>query len=83
MVKDKNDITVDKLREWLEKGKAVSVLDVRPADERAEWSIPGSIHVDAYQKLRDSDPEALAGAKLPADIPVVAVCSKGRTSLLA
>ncbi|MDZ4805351.1 MAG: MBL fold metallo-hydrolase [Candidatus Eisenbacteria bacterium] len=83
MVKDKNDITVDKLREWLEKGKAVSVLDVRPTAEWAEWSIPGSIHLDAYQKLWDSDPLALAGVALPADVPVVAVCSKGRTSQLA
>lgn len=83
MAKDKNDITVDKLREWLEKGKAVSVLDVRPIEERAEWSIPGSLHVDAYQKLRDGDPEALAGVELPANIPVVAVCSRGQTSQIA
>jgi glyoxylase-like metal-dependent hydrolase (beta-lactamase superfamily II)/rhodanese-related sulfurtransferase len=83
MVKDKNDITVDKLREWLDKGKAISVLDVRPEAERAEWSIPGSVHVDAYQKLWENDPEALADVHLPIDNPVVAVCAKGRTSMLA
>jgi glyoxylase-like metal-dependent hydrolase (beta-lactamase superfamily II)/rhodanese-related sulfurtransferase len=83
MVKDKNDITVDKLREWLEKGKAVSVLDVRPEAERAEWSIPGSVHLDAYRKLWENDPDALAGVELPKETPVVTVCAKGRTSLLA
>src|SRR5439155_691173 len=41
-------ISTDDLRELLERGAPVTVLDVRPAAERAEWSIPGSVHADAW-----------------------------------
>jgi glyoxylase-like metal-dependent hydrolase (beta-lactamase superfamily II)/rhodanese-related sulfurtransferase len=68
---------------WLGDGTPVTVLDVRPAAERAGWSIPGSVHVDAYDALWARDPAALAGAPVPRDRPVVAVCAAGRTSRLA
>jgi rhodanese-related sulfurtransferase len=45
-------VTVETLCEWLETGASVTVLDVRPAAQRAEWSIPGSRHVNAYDRLR-------------------------------
>ena len=76
-------IDIETLRDWLERGEPVTVLDVRPAAERAEWAIPGSCHVDAYDALRAGDPDALAGVDLPADVPVVTVCAAGKTSLLA
>jgi glyoxylase-like metal-dependent hydrolase (beta-lactamase superfamily II)/rhodanese-related sulfurtransferase len=73
------------LRAALEARERLTVLDVRPADERAEWSIPGSLHVDAYASLRAGDRSVLAefAKTLPRDRPVVTVCAKGRTSLLA
>ena len=43
---------VQSLRAMLERHDPVTVLDVRPASERAEGSIPGSIHLDAYEDLR-------------------------------
>ena len=76
-------IDAETLRVWLEEGRPVTVLDVRPTTERAEWSIPGSIHVDAYDSLKDNDPAALVGTELPSDIPVVTVCAAGKTSLVA
>ena len=76
-------MTVDGLRDMLERHEPVTIVDVRPAAERAEWAIPGSMHVDAYDKLRNDDPEALAGLTLPASAPVVTVCAAGRTSLIA
>lgn len=76
-------ITADGLRELLERGEPVTVLDVRRAAERAEWAIPGSRHVDAYEALWRRDPEALADVDLPADVPVVTVCNLGKTSAIA
>ena len=76
-------IDVETVRTWLEEGRPVTVLDIRPIHERVEWSIPGSIHFDAYDALKANDPQALAGVELPGDIPVVTVCAAGRTSLIA
>jgi glyoxylase-like metal-dependent hydrolase (beta-lactamase superfamily II) len=76
-------IDVETLRRWLEEGRPVTVLDVRPASERAEWAIPGSLHVNAYDALRAHDPAALAEVEIPGDRPVVTVCAAGKTSLIA
>ncbi len=76
-------ISVETLREMLDQGQPVTVLDIRPEVERAEWAIPGSIHVDAYDALKAKDPDALAGVELQVDSPVVTVCGAGVTSLVA
>src|SRR5688500_1189073 len=76
-------MTVDELRGLLDRSEPVTVVDVRPATERAEWAIPGSIHIDAYDALWRGDPDALAGLDLPGDRLAVTVCAAGRTSLLA
>src|SRR5216684_7444773 len=76
-------ISTEGLRELLERGTPVTVLDVRPAAERAEWSIPGSVHADAYDALRRGDPNALANFHPTNGGRVVTVCSAGKTSMLA
>ena len=76
-------INVEALRELLERGQPVTVLDIRRANERAEWVIPGSIHVDAYDALWANDANALAGVELPGDRPVITICGAGKTSLIA
>jgi len=80
-----NDIEIDvkNLQRMLEAEEPVTVLDVRPGDERAEWAIPGSLHLDAYDALRARDPAALSEFTAPADRPVIAVCGAGKTSQLA
>jgi glyoxylase-like metal-dependent hydrolase (beta-lactamase superfamily II) len=65
------------LRQLLETGAPVTVLDIRPAGDRADWWIPGSMHLEAYDALRRGDPDALAAADLPPDRPVVVVCRAG------
>ena len=67
----------------MEEQRPVTILDIRPTQEYAEWSIPGSIHVDAYDALKAHDPTALAGVELAADQPVVTICAVGRTSQIA
>ena len=71
-------MTADALRERLDRGEAVTVLDIRDDEARAEWSIPGSLHVDASDSLAP-----LERVDLPAGRPVVAVCYAGNTSLAA
>jgi len=73
----------DDLRQLLERGAPITVLDVRPAAEHAEWCIPGSVHADAYDALRRGDPTALADFHPPNGDRVVTVCAAGKTSMLA
>jgi glyoxylase-like metal-dependent hydrolase (beta-lactamase superfamily II) len=76
-------IDVDTLRQWLADQQPVTVLDIRTEDDRAQWAIPGSVHVDAYHALRSGQPGALADVALPLDRPVVTVCNEGRVSQTA
>jgi len=76
-------ISTEGLRELLEQGAPVTVLDVRPAVERAEWAIPGSVHADAYEALRRGDPTALANFHPTNGDRIVTVCAAGKTSMLA
>jgi len=71
------------LRLWLEEQRPVRLLDVRSAGDREQWSIPGSIHVAAYESLKAGQAGALDGFELLGTGPVVTVCNAGRMSLLA
>jgi glyoxylase-like metal-dependent hydrolase (beta-lactamase superfamily II)/rhodanese-related sulfurtransferase len=71
------------LRQLLERGAPITVLDVRPAAERAEWSISGSVHADVYDALRRGDPTVLADFHPTNGGRVVTVCGAGKTSMLA
>ena len=77
------EINTGTLRSWLEAGKEVSVLDIRPIQERMEWYIPGSVYFNAYDKLKANDPSALRGLHLDKSILVVTVCAGGKTSKIA
>jgi glyoxylase-like metal-dependent hydrolase (beta-lactamase superfamily II) len=78
-----NTIEANTLRDWLETHRPVTVLDVRNDEDRAQWTIPGSLHINAYEALRAGQPGALASAILPHDQPVVTVCNAGRMSQAA
>jgi len=83
MPMDTTTIAADELRDLLDQRAPVTILDVRPNEERSEWAIPGSRHVDAYDALKAGDPDALATTELPVDQPVVTVCGAGKTSATA
>ena len=76
-------IEANTLRDWLDAHRPVVMLDVRSDEDRAQWAIPGSVHVNAYEALRAGRPGALAMALLPHDRPVVTVCNAGRVSQTA
>ncbi|HEY7334392.1 MAG TPA: rhodanese-like domain-containing protein [Bryobacteraceae bacterium] len=77
------DITVETLRDWLAEHKPVTVLDVRAQEDRDQWSIPGSIHVNAYGSLKQGRGDALADIEIPARGPIVTVCGHGKLSRIA
>ena len=58
-------IEAETLREWLDAQQPVTVLDIRTDEDRAQWAIPGSVHLNAYEALRDGQPGALADAAFP------------------
>lgn len=76
-------ITVEALRQRLEKGEKLTVLDVRDTEAYEEWSIPGAAHVDAYEDLSAGRPGPVSTVEIPFDRPVVTVCYAGVTSKIA
>jgi rhodanese-related sulfurtransferase len=71
------------LRDTMERGERVTVVDVRKGEEHAEWSIPGSVNFDAYDALNAGDAWAMQGLELPEGAPVVTVCNRGHSSAVA
>jgi glyoxylase-like metal-dependent hydrolase (beta-lactamase superfamily II) len=76
-------IEPETLREWLDAQQPVTVLDIRTDEDRSQWAIPGSVHLNAYEALRAGQPGALADTALPTDRPIVTVCNAGRVSQAA
>ena len=76
-------LSVEALRNMLAQGEPVTVLDVRTDEERSEWTIPESIHFEAYEALKAGDERAMEGVDLPERLPVVTVCGAGKTSTIA
>ena len=77
------NIDTETLMGVLERGEPVTVLDVRKAEDRAEWQIPGSAHFEAYGRLKAKDPNAMEEAELPEGLLVVTVCGAGNSSRTA
>jgi rhodanese-related sulfurtransferase len=76
-------ISAATLRSWLDAGKKVSVIDIRPASQRPESSITGSIHVDVYDKLKQNDSSVFDNLYLDKSIPVITFCNGGKASMIA
>ncbi len=71
------------LRDMLERGERVTVVDVRKRKDHAEGSIPGSVNFDAYDALHAGDERAMEGLELPEGAQVVTVCNRGHSSAVA
>jgi len=76
-------IDADTLRAWLEEHRPVTVLDVRTDEDRGQWAIPGSVHLNAYDALRAGEAGPLTDVSFPPDRPVVTVCNGGGVSQTA
>lgn len=80
---DNGKITVEELQRMLDEGKDVTILDVRPKDQREEWKIEGSQYVDAYKSLNEGDSSLLDAIEVAENTTVVTVCAAGRVSQIA
>jgi glyoxylase-like metal-dependent hydrolase (beta-lactamase superfamily II)/rhodanese-related sulfurtransferase len=76
-------ISATELQDMLNKKQKVFILDVRPTDQREEWQIAESTHLDAYKRLNSNDMTVLDEISIPDGVPVVIVCAAGRTSQIA
>jgi glyoxylase-like metal-dependent hydrolase (beta-lactamase superfamily II) len=74
-------ISVSDLRTLLEEGRPVRIIDIRRADDR-EWTIPGSVAVDAYDAINAGRLGALGDVAFDA-CPAVMVCGRGQTAMHA
>ena len=74
-------LSVTDLRTLLEQGPPVTVVDIRPADDR-EWTIPGSVQVDALGAVKSGSLGPLIGVGFESE-PVVTVCAAGGTAARA
>ncbi len=74
-------MSTEELQDLLAAGQPVTVVDIRMPDDR-EWSIPGSVQVDAYDAVKSGSLGSLAGRDFPPG-PVVTVCGTGRTAATA
>lgn len=74
-------LSAAQLQAFLEAGQPVTVVDIRRPDDR-EWTIPGSVAIDAYDAINSGQLGALAGVS-PASDPLVTVCGAGKTAARA
>jgi hydroxyacylglutathione hydrolase len=69
-------MTVQELRERMQGGEALTVLDVRQDAEWAAGHIPGATHIENGRLAWDDLP-------LPKDQPIVVQCASGNRSMIA
>ncbi|KAA3648638.1 MAG: MBL fold metallo-hydrolase [Chloroflexi bacterium] len=75
-----SEIDPGTLRAWLDEGKDVDVIDIRPEADYQSWHIPGSKNIDVYNSIKFGQAGALADYQPLNRNPVVAVCYVGQTS---
>ena len=79
----RNDIDAKTLRDMLERGERVTLVDVRRREQHAQGSIPGSVNFDAYDALHAGDERAMEGLKLSEGERVVTFCNRGTSGGVA
>ena len=79
------EMTGDDLKQLLESGKPVAVVDIREANEYSDWHIHNSTNIPVYNALNSGNTDALIPHidTLPNDRPIITVCHRGNTSKLA
>ncbi|MFW6207027.1 MAG: MBL fold metallo-hydrolase [Gemmatimonadota bacterium] len=77
------EISVTELRDRLDAGASVMVVDIRSRKDFEEWHIPGSLHIEKLGDPEDGPERNDVMRVLPEDEPVVTVCPSGNKSRTA
>ena len=77
------NIEASTLRDMLDRGEWVTVVDVRKEEAHAKGSIPGSVNFDAYDALHAGDERAMEGLEVPEGARVVTYCNRGTSGGVA
>ena len=79
----KENVDARTLRDMLERGERVTVVDVRKQEAHAQESIPGSVNFYAYDALHAGDERAIEELELSEGARVVTVCNRGHSGAVA
>ena len=71
------------MKDMLERGDRVTLVDVRRREQHAQGSIPGSVNFDAYGALHAGDERAMEGLELPEGSRVITFCNRGTSGAVA
>lgn len=77
------EMDAEELRETLEDGRPVRVLDIRDREDHRNWRVPGSRHLPWRSEPAAGPASDIDCSDLAGDEPAVVVCASGRTSLEA
>lgn len=76
-----NHLSAEQLRDKMNKGESLFILDVRNEGDYSDWKIEGktieSLNIPYFEFLDDED---VADGRLPKDKEIVTVCAKGGSS---
>lgn len=77
------EIDAGTLRDWLEDGEHVQVIDIRRKADYEDWHIAEANNLDVQEALAYRQPGDLATFAPQSDAPVIAICYVGHTSNMA
>jgi rhodanese-related sulfurtransferase len=83
MARQQNNMDAGTLRDMLQRGERVTIVDVRKREQHAEGSIPGSVNFDAYDALHAGDERAMEGLEPPEGARVITYCNRGTSGAVA
>lgn len=77
---DYNYVSAEKVKDWIDSGAAVTIVDIQVKEEYRAHHLPGSIKTYSYPVKSDEDKAKLSGALSQVqknNDPVVVVCPRG------
>ena len=83
MARQQNNMDAGTLRDMLQRGERVTIVDVRKREQHEEGSIPGSVNFDAYDALHAGDERAMEGLEPPEGARVITYCNRGTSGAVA